>query len=45
MPTNTKPLHWVGSAKKELLKMPEDVIDAFGFALHLAQSGKKQAQV
>ena len=24
--------------------MPEDVIDVFGYALHLAQSGKKHAQ-
>lgn len=23
--------------------MPEDVIDVFGFALHLAQTGKKHA--
>jgi hypothetical protein len=24
--------------------MPKDVIDVFGFALHLAQTGKKHAQ-
>ena len=39
-----KPLHWVGSSKKDLLAMPCDVVDVFGFALHLAQSGKKHDQ-
>jgi phage-related protein len=39
-----KPLHWVGSSKKDLLAMPSDVVDVFGFALHLAQSGKKHEQ-
>jgi phage-related protein len=41
MPDHIKQLQWVGSAKKDLLAMPEDVIDVFGFALHLAQTGKK----
>lgn len=41
MPDHLKPLHWVGSSKKDLLAMPSDVVDVFGFALHLAQSGKK----
>lgn len=39
-----KPLQWVGSAKKDLLAMPDDVQDVFGFALHLAQVGKKHDQ-
>jgi phage-related protein len=39
-----KPLQWVGSAKKDLLAMPDDVKDVFGFALHLAQVGKKHDQ-
>jgi phage-related protein len=39
-----KPLQWVGSSKKDLLAMPNDVIDVFGFALHLAQTGKKHDQ-
>jgi len=43
MPDHIKQLQWVGSAKKDLLAMPEDVIDVFGFALHLAQTGKKHA--
>ena len=40
----TKDLRWVSSSKKDLLAMPEDVIDLFGFALHLAQTGKKHSQ-
>ena len=39
-----KPLFWVGSSKKDLLVMPDDVVDVFGFALHLAQVGKKHEQ-
>ena len=39
-----KPLLWVGSAKKDLQAMPDDVQDTFGFALHLAQTGSKHAQ-
>lgn len=39
-----KPLYWVGSARRDLLDMPADVIDTFGYALHLAQEGKKHAQ-
>jgi phage-related protein len=44
MSDNLKSLQWVGSSKKDLLTMPEDVIDVFGFALHLAQMGKKYDQ-
>jgi len=32
----TKPLEWLGSSKKDLKAMPDDVIDVFGYALHLA---------
>ena len=39
-----KTLFWVGSSKKDLLVMPDDVVDVFGFALHLAQIGKKHEQ-
>ena len=41
MSVHLKPLHWVGFSKKDLLDMPSDV---FGFALHMAQSGKKHDQ-
>lgn len=34
-------LRWVGSSKKDLMAMPAEVQDVFGYALHLAQSGQK----
>jgi phage-related protein len=34
-----KPLRWVGSAKKDLLAMPDEVQQVFGFALFHAQTG------
>jgi phage-related protein len=34
-----KPLRWVGSAKRDLLAMPEAVQQVFGFALYHAQIG------
>jgi len=43
MPT-IRPLRWVGSAKKDLGAMPDDVQDTFGYALHLAQAGSKHSQ-
>jgi phage-related protein len=36
-----KPLFWVASSKKDLQGMPEPVQDAFGYAIHLAQTGRK----
>jgi phage-related protein len=36
-----KPLYWVGSSKKDLLEMPSEMQDAFGYALYLAQAGRK----
>lgn len=36
-----KPLFWVASAKKDLLEMPEQVVDVVGYALYLAQNGLK----
>jgi len=37
-------LYWVGSSKKDLLALPEDVVDVFGYALYLAQIGRKHDQ-
>jgi phage-related protein len=37
----TKPIEWIGSALKDMRAMPEDVQDAFGFALYMAQCGGK----
>ena len=39
-----KPLYWVASSKKDLLAMPDDVQDVFGYALHQAQAGSKHSQ-
>ena len=39
-----KRLLWVGSAKKDLKAMPDDVQDTFGYALHQAQVGKRHEQ-
>lgn len=37
-------LTWLGSTKKDLMSLPEEVIDTFGYALHLAQIGSKHPQ-
>jgi len=39
-----KPLYWVGQSKKDLLAQPENVQDVFGYALWLAQQGKRHNQ-
>jgi phage-related protein len=36
-----KPLHWVGSAKIDLLEFPDMVVDDFGYTLYLVQIGGK----
>lgn len=42
MPTlPRKPLKWVGSSKRDLDGMPDDVKDVFGHAIDLAQAGSK----
>jgi phage-related protein len=43
-PRKLKPLSWVGSSKRDLLALPEDVVDVFGYALYLAQIGRKHEQ-
>jgi phage-related protein len=40
VPDALKPLRWIGSAKKDLLAMPEEVQQVFGFALFQAQIGQ-----
>ena len=40
-PLQDKPLHWVGSAKKDYQSFPSDVQDDMGYALGLAQLGGK----
>ena len=39
-----KRLYWVGSSKRDLCALPEAVVDVFGYALYLAQLGKKHEQ-
>lgn len=34
-----KPLHWVGSAKKDLLGFPALVVDSLGYTLGVVQAG------
>lgn len=43
-PAELRPLAWVGSAKRDLTALPAEVIDTFGYALHLAQMGRKHEQ-
>lgn len=40
-PLPLKPLIWVGSSRKDLCALPADVMDTFGYALFLAQVGKR----
>jgi phage-related protein len=39
-----KPLHWVGSSKKDLVALPAEVVDDFGYALGAVQLGATPAQ-
>jgi phage-related protein len=36
-----KPLHWIGSSRIDIRKMPESVKDVFGFAIDQAEVGGK----
>jgi len=38
-----KLLEWVGSSKRDLLALPGEVVDVFGYALYLAQTGGRHA--
>jgi phage-related protein len=39
-----KPVHWIGSSLRDLKAMPEMVRDSFGYALYLAQQGRKDGR-
>lgn len=39
----TKPVVWIGSSRMDLASFPEDVKDAIGYALYIAQRGGKHA--
>jgi len=43
-PSSLKPLYWMGSSKRDLRSLPGPVEDLFGYALYLAQDGKKHEQ-
>jgi phage-related protein len=36
-----KPLVWIGSSKRDLMALPGPVADTFGYALFLAQIGRR----
>lgn len=40
MKDQLKPLEWIGSSKRDLLAMPDEVQQVFGFALYQAQIGE-----
>jgi len=44
MKEGLKVLYWIGASKKELGALPGEVVDVFGYALHLAQTGLKHPQ-
>ena len=48
MPAKPSPepraLAWLAGTKRDLMALPEEVIDTVGYALHLAQIGKKHEQ-
>lgn len=44
VPDQLRPLEWIGSSKKDLRALPDEVMDIFGYALHLAQAGGKHLQ-
>jgi len=39
LPRQERPLHWVGSSKRDLMAFPEDAIDDFGYGLGVVQLG------
>jgi phage-related protein len=39
-----KPVHWVGSSKRDLLTFPKQVVSDMGYALGLAQLGGKHPE-
>jgi len=38
-PRNERLLHWIGSAKRDLLDFPGDVVGDFGYGLGVVQLG------
>jgi phage-related protein len=44
IPVRLKPLEWIASSRKDLKSLPDEVMDVFGYALYLAQTGSKHDQ-
>jgi phage-related protein len=44
MPENIKHLHWVGSSKKDLLTMPPNVVDGFGYVRERLKAAQMHAK-
>jgi phage-related protein len=42
--TPPKPLIWMGSSKRDLAALPSDIVDVFGYALYVAQTGRRHEQ-
>lgn len=42
--TTPTPLYWLGSSRKDLKRLPDPVQDTFGYALYLAQTGRRHEQ-
>lgn len=40
MNEHEKPVLWVASSKRDLMDMPSDIVDDFGFGIYQAQIGK-----
>ena len=40
-----RPLHWIGSAKRDLLDFPGDVVGNFGYGLGVVQLGGDRKSV
>ncbi len=45
MNPTSKPLEWIGNSLDDLKNFPEDVKQAVGYALYLAQCGEKHSSV
>ena len=43
-PVQLRRLEWIGSAKKDLQALSDEVVHVFGYALYLAQTGRKHDQ-
>ena len=45
MPPEEKPVIWIGSSKKDIGKLPDEVRRDIGYALHLVQQGDGHSSI